>query len=112
MKNLIIKGLLNLLLLFSIIFSIYEGIQALQLVRVFPEGVTVAAQSYYQEATCFFLSAIMQIIFLVFLDFFEVKFFKTSLLKQNQENKEATAEARKQKKIEALEKRLNDLKKD
>ena len=99
MKKLIIKSLLNLLLLFSIVFSLYEGVQALQLVRVFPDGVTVAAQSYY------FLSAIMQILFIVFLNFFEVKFFKTSLLKEYKENK-------KQKRIEALEKELADLKKE
>lgn len=54
MKKLIVKGLLNLLLLFSVAFSIYEGIQALQLVRVFPEGVTVAANAYRREAICFF----------------------------------------------------------
>lgn len=105
MKKLIIKSLLNLLLLFSIVFSLYEGIHALQLVRVFPDGVTVAAQFYYLEAISFFLSAIMQILFIVFLNFFEVKFFKTSLLKEYKENK-------KQKRIEALEKELQDLKKD
>ena len=105
MKKLIIKSLLNLFLLFSIVFSLYEGVQALQLVRVFPDGVTVAAQSYYRQAISFFLSAIMQILFIVFLNFFEVKFFKTSLLKVYKENK-------KQKRIEALEKELADLKKE
>ena len=112
MKKLIVKGLLNLLLLFSVAFSIYEGIQALQLVRVFPEGVTVAANAYRREAICFFLSALMQIIFIVFLDFFEVKFFKTSLLKEHKENKEILEEVKKQKRIEELEKQLNELKKN
>lgn len=108
MKKIVVKILLNVLLIVSISFALYQGITTLQTVQTFPDGATITRGAFRREAICFFISAIMQIIFLVFLDFLEIKFFKTSAFKQYSENKEAC----KQKKIETLEKQLNELKKD
>lgn len=111
-KKLILKIILSIVLIASTIFSIYEGIKNTQIIQTFPGGVTVVRNTYIQETICHFLSAALQITFLVFLNFFEVSFFKTSILKEMKERKEATAEERKQKKIEELEKQLDELKKE
>ena len=50
--------------------------------------------------------------FFIFYNFKDIQWLCGSILKEMKERKEATAEERKQKKIEELEKQLDELKKD
>ena len=111
-KKLALKIILNVVLIISIIFCLYEGILNAKSFQTFPGGVTVFRRAFMQETICYFVAAILHIVFIVLLDFFEIKFFKSSICKEMKEHKEATAEERKQKKIEDLQKQLDELKKE
>ena len=58
------------------------------------------------------LCALFAVIFFIFYNFKDIQWLCGSILKEMKERKEATAEERKQKKIEELEKQLDELKKE
>ena len=112
-KRLVLKILLDIVLVVAIVFCIYEGVVNLQSVRIFHDlGLTVTRAPFFQESICYFLSAILHIVFFILFNLKDGKVLKDSILKRIKDYKEATAEERKQKKIEELEKQLDELKKD
>lgn len=111
-KRLILKFVLNVLLIVSIVFAIIEGVDSSKCVHIFGDGSKLVEEFFIKRAFAFFFSALMQIVFLVLLDFTGVKFLFSSVLKEHKENKKALEEAKKQKKIEELENKLNSLKKN
>lgn len=56
--------------------------------------------------------ALFSVLFFIFLNFKDIQWLCGSLAKEIKEHKEATAEERKQKKIEDLQKQLDELKKE
>lgn len=119
-KKVIWKISLNILLIFGVIVFIYIGTtSSLNL----PQYIKIAIKynDPYFKATmtrsifsiiASFTSAVIDIIFLIFIDRNEISYLTSSAIKEYREHKEATAEERKQQKIEALEKELNELKKE
>lgn len=119
-KKLVRKIILNVLLLLGIVVFIYMGITfSINL----PQYIEIAIKyddPYFKKTItrsiitiiASFLSAVIDIIFLVIIDRNEMTYLCSSTLKEYREHKEVTKEEQKKKKIEALEKELQDLKKD
>ena len=119
-KKLVRKIILNVLLLLGIVVFIYMGITfSINL----PQYIEIAIKyddPYFKKTItrsiitiiASFLSAVIDIIFLVLIDRNEMTYLCSSALKEYREHKEATKEEQKQKKIEALEKELHKLKMD
>ena len=121
-KKLFLKIILNIGLIFIFIATLSMGIFSIKI--LFPYLKIVIRHSDMWEAyrnmivlwgIVFFAMlffAVIDIIFLVIIDRNEMTYLCSSALKEYREHKEVTKEEQKQKKIEALEKELQDLKKD
>lgn len=116
MKKLIFKIILSLLLLASIVGLTYIGVThskdaiiCLKNSGVYPKELGLKFVTF--SLICFLSATIELIIFIVIL----VKglpYLFNSAYSEYQSHKKSVSKARKQKKIEELEKQLNDLKKD
>jgi len=116
MKKLILKIVLSLFLLASISGLIYIGVMyGKSSIYVF-KNPEIYPHDYVNQLllTMLFplLSAFLEIIILITIIVKGTPYLFSSSLKEYHEHKKATSEARKQKKIEALEKELNELKKN
>ena len=121
-KKLVLKIILNIGLIFIFIATLSMGIFSIKI--LFPYLKIVIRHSDMWEAyrnmivlwgIVFFAMiffAVIDIIFLVIIDRNEMTYLCSSALKEYREHKEVTKEEQKKKKIEALEKELQDLKKD
>lgn len=116
MKKLILKIVLSLVLLISIIGLGYIGIiygqsllTCLKDTQLYPkEHINLLMK----VSIISFSSALIELIILITIIVKGTPYLFSSSLKEYHEHKKATSEARKQKKIEALEKELNELKKN
>ena len=111
-KRLILKIIFSILLIFSIIVLIRLGVYFADLAHFYSDKITpyFTKKDLFEyilySSTCF-LSVILEIIFLIMLIKGIPFLFETTLTEYK--NNKAT---RKQKKIEELEKQLNELKKN
>lgn len=122
-KKLILKIVFNVILIVSIGWLFYFGIDRTKVVIYYKNMIEQSALAAHDEnlkniifentiySIFSFLSAITELLILFLLDFKGIKYLSESVIKSMNEKKEATAEAKKQKKIEQLEKELNELKK-
>lgn len=123
-KKLILKIVFNVILIVSIGWLFYFGIDRTKVVIYYKNMIEQSALAAHDEnlkniifentiySIFSFLSAITELLILFLLDFKGIKYLSESVIKSMNEKKEATAEAKKQKKIEQLEKELNSLKKN
>lgn len=120
-KKNILRIVFDIVLVLSIIIFILAFISSLDIARTYYEVVkynpnstiTIKYFAIYTASTILLIfCALFALIFFIFLNFKDISYLCGSLLKEHREKKEATAEVKKQKRIEELEKKLNELKKD
>ena len=119
-KKFVLRIILDILFILSVVIFVWAAIENFQtananftIYEIKGGGTGYEYGIKYSIFGIFaILCALFALIFFIFLNFKDISYLCGSLLKEHKENKEATAEARKQQKIEELEKQLNDLKKD
>lgn len=116
MKKLIFKIILSLFLIASIVGLIYIGvIYGKSSIYVF-QNPEIYPNDYVNQllltVSFSFLSAFLELIILIVILVKGLPYLFNSVYSEYQSHKKSVSEARKQKKIEELEKQLNELKKD
>lgn len=107
-KRLILKIILNIGLIAIIAWSIHIGIFWSKQYYAFSAAPIAEVKNFLIDAVLSFVFALFSLFILILIDFKGLSYLTDSTIKSIHKNKEA----RKQKKIEALEKELNELKKD
>lgn len=119
-KKFTVRIVVNIVLVLSLIVFILALVNSIQCANIYriilndtPNNpLTIKYFAIYTtSAILLIFCALFALIFFIFLNFKDISYFCSSLLKEHRENKETLEEAKKQKKIEELEKQLNELKK-
>lgn len=120
-KKFTVRFVANIILVLSLIIFILALVNSIQCANIYriilndtPNNpLTIKYFTIYTASTILLIfCAIFALIFFIFLNFKDISYLCGSLLKEHREKKEATAEVKKQKRIEELEKELNELKKN
>lgn len=119
-KKLILKIFFNLILILSTICFIIQFISQITSAKTYFQMFNSSKNPLYKEffTHAVFYSilsiscALFSVMFFIFYNFKDIQWLCGSLAKEIKEHKEATAEERKQKKIDDLQKQLDELKKE
>ena len=111
-KRLILKIILNIGLIVIIAWLIHIGIFWSKQYYAFSAAPIAEVKNFLIDAVLSFVFALFSLFILILIDFKGLSYLTDSTIKSMNEKKEATAEAKKQKRIETLEKELNGLKKE
>ncbi len=119
-KKLAFRVIIDILLIFSLSIFIFHAVQffkssnglwALYNQDGLSQWKEGAIENFFTAIISLFC-AIISIVFFIVFNFKDIQWLCGSLAKEIKEHKEATAEERKQKKIEDLQKQLDELKKE